>query len=162
MIVMFGVFWIYGWSSEIRLVTSPSTSPLINFLSQTIYGNFFVLTSIFTVVGFGLLFSIFTKAMATGLFTSIFIVSFTIIISPFLQKFWFNVLITDFHGTVTVIKNPDRFNKISMGGLKMEMDFYNLKIALSNAISQLVIMFALLGKLSPPQIGITSLLFNFS
>jgi len=49
-----------------------------------------------------------------------------------------------------------------MGGSKIEIDFYNLKIALANAISQLVLMLGLFGKITPPQIVISSLLFNFS
>jgi hypothetical protein len=96
MVLIIGVFFIYGWGSEIRLVTTSALSPHINFTSQTIYGNLFILSSIFTVLGFGLLLTYFKSASASGLFMSLFIVSFTIITSPFLQKFWFNVFITDF------------------------------------------------------------------
>jgi hypothetical protein len=106
LLLMFGVFWIYGWGSEILLVTSPSNSPFMNFASQTIYGNIFILSAIFTVIGFGLLLTIFANATATGLLTSFFIVSFTIIIAPFLQKFWFNVFIVDFRDSSTVVSDP--------------------------------------------------------
>jgi hypothetical protein len=49
-----------------------------------------------------------------------------------------------------------------MGGSKMSIDFYNMKIALSNAIAQLVLMLGLFGRITPPQIMICSLLFNFA
>jgi len=42
------------------------------------------------------------------------------------------------------------------------VDFFNLKIALANAISQLALAMGLLGKLTPPQIVLNSLLFNFA
>jgi len=106
MILIFGVFWIYGWGTEIRLVGSPYTYPHINYISQTIYGNLFILSSIFTVIGFGLLFAFFKSASASGLFMSLFIVSFTIITSPFLQKFWFNIFIGNFQGTTPTFTDP--------------------------------------------------------
>jgi hypothetical protein len=52
--------------------------------------------------------------------------------------------------------------KATHGSLEVNIDFYNLKIALANAISQLVLMLGVYGRLSLPQIIIGSLLFNFS
>jgi len=49
-----------------------------------------------------------------------------------------------------------------MGGLNIYVDFYNLKFTLANAISQLVMAFALFGKLTPSQIVVGSFLFNFA
>jgi hypothetical protein len=104
LIIMFAVLWIYGWASEVILVTA--NSPFISFASQSVYGNIFILSAIFTVIGFGLLLTYFSSATATGLFTSFFIVSFTVIVAPILQKFWFNVFITSFNGSSPASTDP--------------------------------------------------------
>jgi hypothetical protein len=53
---------------------------------------------VFTVIGFGLIFSYFRTATLSGIFISLIIVSLTILISPIFQKFWFNVFIYGFNG----------------------------------------------------------------
>jgi hypothetical protein len=162
MLFIIGVFFVYGYGTEIRLVTSAYTSQQISFISQTIYGNLFILSSIFAVIGFGLLLNFFKSANASGILISLFIVSLTIIVSPFMQKFWFNVFITNFQGATPILTDPERFIKISMGGSTINIDFYNLKIALANAISQLVIMLGNFGKITLPQITISSIIFSFA
>jgi len=160
LVIMFGIFWIYGWGSESTLVTT-STAPE-SLGTQTIYGNLFILSAVFTVIGFGLLFIYFKNSTASALFTSIFIVSFTILISPIFQKFWFNIFITNFHGATPNDSNPDRFYIFSLQGLNIPVDLYGLKIALANAIAQLVMILGLFGRMTPPQVVISSFLFNFA
>ena len=48
-----------------------------------------------------------------------------------------------------------------MGNTNILLDFYNLKIALLNSISQLVVMLGLFGKLSGIQIVLLSFFYNF-
>lgn len=65
---------------------------------QPVLGGIFIFSTVFVVIGFGLLLGYLKKAAFMGIFTAIFTVSITFIISPILQKFWFNVFMTDFHG----------------------------------------------------------------
>jgi hypothetical protein len=67
---------------------------------QTIYANLFVITALFVVIGFGMVFIYFKKTTQTAMFLSLFTVSFTIIGSPILQKFWYNVFLSNFGGQV--------------------------------------------------------------
>jgi hypothetical protein len=48
-----------------------------------------------------------------------------------------------------------------MGGSNIFLDFNNLKYALLNSISQLTVMLGLYGRLTPMQIVIQSILYNF-
>lgn len=91
----------------------------------------------------------------------IYTVSITVLISPILEKFWFNVFITNFQGTANLATDPSRLYQYSLGGLHVYLDYYNLRIALANAISQLVVILALFGKLNAIQIVINSIGFNF-
>lgn len=115
----------------------------------------------FIVIGFGLLFSYYKKSTTTALFTTIFTISFTIILSPIFQKFWYNIFITNFDGLTIKSVEPNRFYNNSLGGLNIFIDFNYLKISLANSISQLVTYLALFGKFSVLQIVANSLLFNF-
>lgn len=160
LLVMFGILWVYGWGSENTLVTN-STLP-VNVASQTIYGNLFILSAVFTVIGFGLLFVYFRNSTVSALFTSIFIVSFTILMSPIFQKFWFNIFITDFHGYTPNDTSPDRFYINSISGQSIPINLFSLKIALACAIAQLVMVLGLFGRLNPFQIALGSILFNFA
>lgn len=108
-----------------------------------------------------MLFTYFKYSPASSFFTSIFVVSFTIILSPIFSKFWFNVFVTDFNGTTISTNNPDRFFFKSFGGLNIYLDLYNLKIAFANCISQLVLFLGVFGKLSLPQIIFNTFLYNF-
>ncbi len=120
----------------------------------------YVVSTIFVVLGFGLLLAYFKKATGSALFTVLFIVSYTAILSPILQKFWFNIFITNFQGAAPTATDPARLYKYSMGGLEVYLDFYNLRIALANAIGQLVVLLGVFGRLSMPQVVIHSTLFN--
>lgn len=154
------MFWIYGWASEYHVVSSDSLP--VNTTTQPLYAGLLILTAIFTVIGFGLLLMYFKKTSESAIFSSLFIVSFTIIISPIFHKYWYNVLITDFSGTI--IKNNDTHYLLnqSMGGTNILLDLYNIKFSLITSISQLVVLLALLNKLSPIQLVAFSFLYNFT
>lgn len=165
LIALFGTFWIYGFGGEIRnaatagLPTSGiNTPPVPN--TQTLLGDLYIVSTIFVVLGFGLILTYFKKGTASALLTVLFIVSYTAILSPILQKFWFNVFITDFQGAAPTNLDPSRLYKYSLGGLFVYLDFYNLRIALANAIGQLIVIMGVLGRLSLAQLVLHSTLFN--
>jgi hypothetical protein len=164
LVVMAGVFWIYGFAGEVRNATTknlPTTGLTGSQNTQTVLGNLFVLTAIFVVIGFGLLLSYFKRATFSALFVSIFTVSLTAIVSPILQKLWFNIFITNFQGAAPALTDPSRFMQYSLGGSTIYLDYYNLKIMLANSIAQLVTILALFGRLNPAQIIVNSVGFNF-
>jgi hypothetical protein len=119
-----------------------------------------ILSGVFTIIGYGMLFAYYKYSMAVSFFVSIFIVSFTVITSPLISKFWYNVFISSFQGTYSTIINPDRFLNYSFGNSNVFLDFYNLKVAFANCISQLVIFLGFFGKLSIPQIVFNTILYN--
>jgi hypothetical protein len=71
------------------------------------------------------------------------------------------VFITNFQGKTPNPTDPTRFIQYSLGGLSVYLDYYNLRIALANSISQLVVVLGLFGKLNIAQVILNSLLFNF-
>ena len=56
---MFLVLWIYGWASEYRAIKNSSLP--VNFTSGTLFSSLFIITALFTVIGFGMLFMHFKK-----------------------------------------------------------------------------------------------------
>ena len=103
------------------------------------------------------------KNTATAIFTSLFVVSFTILLSPLIQKFWFNVFLSDFVGREFVDnRSPNRFLYFSLGGKIINLDFYYLRTALANSISQLVCYLIVFGKLNLKQITVNTILYNIA
>lgn len=158
--MMAGVVFVYGFVSEYAVVSS--TSMPINFTTLTIFSNLFIVTAIFTVIGFGLLFVHFKRMSESAFFVSLFITSFTIIFSPIIQKLWYNIFITDFGSTTITSSSTASLLNLSFGGKNIYIDFYNLKFSLINAISQLVVILGLFGRLNAIQITLFSILYNFA
>ena len=152
------LLWIYGFGSEYRLVTS-STFP-VNTGTQSIFSSLLTITAMFAVIGFGMLFIYFKKMTESALFSSLFIVSFTMLFSPVLQKFWYNVFVGDFTGATTTLYAYDYFLSKSMEGQLIYLDLYNIKFGLICAISQLVVLLAIYGRMSMIQLATFSSLFN--
>lgn len=123
LIFLFGILWVYGWGGEIRYasVTGNPTSGLKGFniktQTQTLFGSLYVIDTVFVVIGFGLLFTYFKKSTAVAFFTTIFVVSFTSLVSPIFSKFWYNIFLTDFEGSSIQTDNPSRFYHYSLGSL---------------------------------------------
>lgn len=164
LLLLAGVLWIYGYAGEIRNATTqnyPTTGLTGTPFTQTVLGNLYIMASIFVVIGFGLLLSYLKRATFSALFTSIVTVSLTVIVSPIFEKFWFNIFITNFDGASPTPNDPSRFLQYSLGGQNIYIDFYNLRIVMANAISQLVTALALFGRLNPAQIILNSFGFNF-
>lgn len=168
LIFLVGFLWIYGFASEIRFIkniTLPNTSSPVNPQASnasefTAYGFYFLISAIFTVLGFGLIFVYFKTGTATSIFLSLFIVSMTMLLSPILQKFWYNVFIKGF-----IDIDPSTFQDTlytSFNYTNIFIDFYNMKFSMINAISQLVMITGLIGRLSVFQISLTSVLYNLA
>jgi hypothetical protein len=152
---------VYGWAGEVAL--AQATTQPNNWTSQVIYGKLLVLTGVFTVIGYGLLLAYFKNMSAVALLLSLFIVSFTVITSPLVTKFWFNVFITDFTGTVfTNDVSPGRFYSQTFDGLTIFLDLYNLKVAFANCISQLVMLLGVFGRLSITHVVLNTILYNIA
>lgn len=170
LIVIFAAFWIYGFAGEIRNASTadyPTTGLAGKTNSQnvqTALGGIFVISTVFVVLGFGMLLGYLRRAAFTGIFTAIFTVSITFIISPILQKFWYNVFMSDFNGTApdTALppKGEERFWFYSFGGKDIYLDWVNLKIVSSNSIAQLLTYFVFIGKMNISQIILNTICFN--
>ncbi len=65
---------------------------------------FYWITLIFTIIGFGCLYAANSKTTLSGFFISFFIVGFTTIFSPVMQKFWFNVFSYSFSDQLQISK----------------------------------------------------------
>lgn len=165
LLILAGICWVYGFESEIRYAKTtgyPTTGLTEAQQAQSIEGVLLVLSTIFTIIGFGLLLTYFNKSTFLAISTSLFTVSFTVILSPILSKFWFNIFLGNFTGGSSTPVTPTRMIYYSFGGTPIYLDFYNLKVALANSIAQLVAMLALYGRLNPAQLFFNSLGFNLT
>ena len=97
-IIMVGISFIYGFEGNLIYVQSGNSDTLATPESQFYYSVFFMMTCLFVVVGFGLIFAFLKKGTALGLLISLFTVSFALVIAPPLQKWWFNVFVGGFEG----------------------------------------------------------------
>jgi hypothetical protein len=99
-----------------------------------------------------------------GIFIAVFTASITFIISPILQKFWFNVFMSNFHGLAPNTAEPPtsewRFWLYSLGGKEIYLDWINLKIISSNSIAQLLAFLIFHGRMNISQIVVNTLGFN--
>jgi len=86
----------------------------------------------------------------------------TVLISPIIQKFWYNIFITNFKGAVPLNTSTDGFMFQSFGGQDIYVDFYNLRVMLAAAISQMVVVLAVIGRVSLVDVVLNSIFFNFS
>jgi hypothetical protein len=152
------MLFIFGFASEYRPVNVGSAP--VDTSSQPIFGGLLILTAIFTVIGFGMLLMYFKKMTESALFTSLFIVSFTVLLLPMAMKFWYNVFVKDFSGVTTFSTGSHYFMESTMGGGLIYWDLYNLKFALICAISQLVVLLAVFGRLGIIQLIVFTIFYN--
>lgn len=115
---------------------------------------FYITTMVFTLIGFGCLYASISRTTLSGFFLSFFIVGYTTIFSPALQKFWFNVFVDEF-GTTPINNgepsgNRDYYHYFSTSDILIS--FYSMRISLLNAISQLVVFYGLYQRLNLKQI----------
>lgn len=123
---------------------------------------FYISTMIFTLIGFGCLYAAISRSTISGFFLSFFIVGYTTILSPPIQKIWFNIFTSDF--------KTGNFNNLENNGMRdmyhymstndVQVSFYSMRISLLNAISQLVVFYGLYQRLNAAQIFLFSTLYN--
>ncbi len=104
LLVELGLLFAYGFSGY--LINEIGSWGGINAYSSSLIpvewtmggqGMFFYLTTmIFTVIAFGCLYAAVSRSTLTGFFISFFVVAYTTILSPTLQKFWYNVFVDGF------------------------------------------------------------------
>lgn len=123
---------------------------------------FYVSTMIFTLIGFGCLYAAISRSTLSGFFISFFIVGYTTILSPTLQKFWYNVFIGGFWDGD--MNNSDvsglRDYKHYFSTTQVLVSFYSMRISLLNAISQLVVFYGLYQRINAGQIFLFSTIFQ--
>jgi hypothetical protein len=125
---------------------------------------FYICTMVFTLIGFGCLYAAVSRATLTGFFISFFIVGYTTILSPTLQKFWFNVFLGNFKdNSINNLENSgmkDMFHYLSTD--RVLISFYAMRISLLNAISQLVVFYGLYQRLNAGQIFLFSTFYQIT
>lgn len=123
---------------------------------------FYICTMVFTLIGFGCLYASVSRSTLSGFFVSFFIVGYTTIFSPTLQKFWFNVFLSTFQNNAYLnLENTgmkDMYHYLSTDDVLVS--FYSMRISLLNAISQLVVFYGLYQRLNAGQIFFFSTLYQ--
>jgi hypothetical protein len=123
---------------------------------------FYVTTMVFTLIAFGCLYAAVSRTTLTGFFVSFFIVGYTTIFSPTLQKFWYNVFVGSFHNSAWNNGDwtgmGDYYHYFSTNYIIIS--FYDMRISLLNAISQLVVFYGLYQRLNAGQIFLFSTLYQ--
>lgn len=123
---------------------------------------FYVSTMVFTLIGFGCLYASISRTTLTGFFLSFFIVGYTTILSPTLQKFWFNVFLSNFHDSNVNNAEPTGFRDFLhyFSSTDILVSFYGMRVSLLNAISQLVVFYGLFQRLNAGQVFIFSTVYQ--
>lgn len=169
LLVELGLLFAYGFSGYIiNEIGSWGGSGAYNTLipiEWTFGGEglfFYVSTMIFTLIAFGCLYAAISRSTLSGFFISFFIVGYTTILSPTLQKFWYNVFIGGFHDPV--ITNGEQSGMIDykhyLSTTQVLISFYSMRISLLNAISQLVVFYGLYQRLNAGQIFLFSTIYQ--
>jgi hypothetical protein len=124
-----------------------------------------VLMFIFTLVGFGLLLNVYKYGTWLGTGSAIIVVAMSIVLGPLLQKFWFCVFISSFKDVVsssTITSNTVGHIISQYGDFHVKVTFLSLRTSLLTSISVLVVMTALVGRVTLFQlIKFTSLFHLF-
>jgi len=117
---------------------------------------------IFTLIGFGCLYAAISRSTLSGFFLSFFIVGYTTILSPTLQKFWYNVFLGSFHDPNFNNADPNGFKDFYhyLSTNDVLISFYSMRISLLNAISQLVVFYGLYQRLHVGQIFLFSTVYQ--
>lgn len=134
--------------------------PEFTFVGEGMF--FYITTMVFTLIGFGCLYASISRTTLTGFFLSFFIVGYTTIFSPTLQKFWYNVFISEFHNSNVNNLESNGFRDFShyFSTTDILISFYGMRVSLLNAISQLVVFYGLYQRLNAGQVFIFSTVYQ--
>lgn len=98
LLFIIGFLFVYGF---VGYYINENTSWLIPTPVALAYSQYFsyynLVTLFFILVGFGCLYNSMSNVTITGFFTALFIVSFTTLLSPLLQKWWYDVFTGGFN-----------------------------------------------------------------
>jgi hypothetical protein len=117
-----------------------------------------ILMFIFTVVGFGMLLNVYRYGNWLGGGTAIIVVAISILLGPLLQKFWFCVFISNFKDMSNDIYSNHLVGPAithfwrTYGNYNVIVNFLMLRTALLTSISILVVMTAVVGRVTLFQI----------
>lgn len=171
LLIEFGLLFAYGFSGSLinefgswggKTAVDNSTINLgLYYEAGGFY--FYMSTMIFALIAFGCLFALISRSTLSGFFTSFFIVGFTTIFSPLLQKFWYNVFTYTFapgQGVITGdplgLKDYNHY----LSSSTVLISFYDMRISLLNVISQLVVFYGVYQKMNVAQTFLFSLFFQ--
>jgi len=82
------------------------------------------------------------------------------LVSPIFQKYWYNVFLDGFSHSTGNINKHDYLLHQSMGGNLIFLDLYNLRFSLLCAVSQLVVLLSIFGRINFVQVIIFSLSYD--
>jgi len=169
--IEFGLLFAYGFTGLLRneFGSWGGSAAIISRITNTdlFYGHagmfFYISTLVFTLIGFGCLFAAIGRTTLSGFFVSFFVVGLTTILSPTLQKFWFNVFSGSFSLTQP-INNAENSGLIDyyhyLSNREIYITFYDMRISLLNVISQLVVFYGIYLKINAGQVFLFSALYN--
>lgn len=138
-LLLVGVAFAFAFSS------TTSTGGYSN-SEQTLYGVTLLLSCLMVVLGFGLLLGYYGQNLMTGIFSALFTVSLTLLLSPLLQKLCLGVFLNGFKG-LTADLAPTYLLYTASPNSQIGINYTNLKLALNCAISLLLVQLAMVGRL---------------
>lgn len=112
-----------------------------------------ILMFIFAIVGFGMLMNVYRFGNWLGSATALVVVTLSIKLAPLIQKFWFSVFISGFgsintNASGTSVEDFWRYNVSSV----IDVSDLSLRTTLLSVISMMVVMSAVVGRVSLMQI----------
>lgn len=119
------------------------------------------MSTLFTLVGFGLLLSAYSKTKLSGLGITLFILSFNYLLGPLFHQLWFNAFISWLTGDVNLI--APNASEYWLRGSQSAVTPSDLTFRLSNlcSVSFLIGVTGMIGRISLSGIFIMQILFNF-
>lgn len=120
-----------------------------------------MMATIFVVLGFGLALTFYGENIFSSFLIVLYTVSSTLIISPFLTKFWLNLFTGVFFKaqSLPVSYLGVTIAMTSNNGSGVDINYWNIKLCLCCAISQLIIYFATISRLQIYKIIVSNLFF---
>ena len=121
-----------------------------------------MMTGFFVVLGFALTFSYYGESVLTAFFTVIYIVSATMILEPLILKFWINLFNQGFNSNLNTTIASVVVLFTSNDGLSVSINFWNMKVAMLCSIAQLLMYFAILGRIQIYKVMVANIFFIFA
>jgi hypothetical protein len=127
--------------------------------SNAFVGAGLLLSTIFVILGFGLTLAYYGESALSSFFTVLYTVSLTMILEPFLLKFWLNLFNKGFGSEFDTGNQYLTILYTSNTGSSVSINYWNMRLSLTCAISQLLIYFAATGRIQIYKIMIANFCF---